>query len=82
MKQAPILLGSQRMRRDKVSSSAYSLDVDDNYCDPEYDLFHPHKLAIADDSIAYQLFGEYIFCAPREDLLEGSFVIHEDRELF
>ena len=48
------------------------MDADEEEWDLEYDLLAPNQVAIADDTIALQQFGEVIFCAPQEDILEGK----------
>ena len=37
------------------------------------DFLHPNKVAIVDDINVYRLFGDRIFCAPQEDILEGIY---------
>ncbi len=47
-------------------------DLDEEDWDYQYDLLAPDKVVIADDQNAYQLFGDTIFSAPQEDLLESE----------
>ena len=75
MKTSPILLGSQRIRKrdDKHRKSQDDIDdLDEDEWESQYDLLKPGLIVIADDSNAYQLFGDSIFCAPQEDILEGK----------
>lgn len=64
MKKAPILLGSVR----KAASSG---DIEDDENDLQYDLKRPDQIVIADDQNALQNFGDSLFTAPQEDILEG-----------
>jgi hypothetical protein len=48
------------------------VDGDEEDWDLEYNLLAPNQIAIADDTITLQKFGEVIFCAPQEDILEGE----------
>ncbi|KAI1790758.1 hypothetical protein LXA43DRAFT_921512 [Ganoderma leucocontextum] len=74
MKRTAILLGSRRVRRaqpaatKKLNEPAGELDEED--WDYQFDLLTPDKVVIADETNAYQLFGDTIFSAPQEDLLE------------
>ncbi|KAH9963431.1 hypothetical protein BGW80DRAFT_1255408 [Lactifluus volemus] len=65
MKESDVLLGSRR----RVKSSQAQNEGEDN-TDIEYKLLQPKEIVIADDKIAYQVFGDRIFCAPQEDLEE------------
>jgi hypothetical protein len=64
-----VLLGSRRVKRAGGKSSS---EGDDDDWDFQDDLLQPSKIAIADDNNAYQRFGDRVFCAPQEDLLEGT----------
>lgn len=68
MKRSNVLLGSRRVKRSGVKSSN---EGDEDDWDLQDDLLQPNKVAIADDTNAYQLFGDRVFCAPQEDILEG-----------
>jgi hypothetical protein len=68
MKRSNVLLGSRRVKR---SGGKASNEGDEDDWDFQDDLLQPNKIAIADDNNAYQYFGDRIFCAPPEDLLEG-----------
>ena len=35
-------------------------------------LLRPSEVVIVDDTNVYQLFGDRIFCAPQDDILEGT----------
>ncbi|KAF9644423.1 hypothetical protein BDM02DRAFT_3272450 [Thelephora ganbajun] len=73
LRKAAILVGSRRVRRQKSEKATDSVDGDEEDWDPEYDLLAPNQIAIVDDMIALQQFGEVIFCAPQEDILEGEY---------
>jgi len=68
MKRSNMLLGSRRVKEGGKTSS----EGDEDDWDFQDDLLQPSKVAIADDTNAYQLFGDRIFCAPQEDILEGT----------
>jgi len=72
LKKAPFLVGSRRTRRQRSEKVTDLVDADEEDWDLEYDLLAPNQVAIADDTIALQQFGEVIFCAPQEDILEGK----------
>ena len=72
LKKAEILVGSRRVRKQKSDEVKNSADGNEDW-DLEYDLLAPDQVAIADDTIALQQFGEAIFCAPQEDILEGEY---------
>ncbi|KAN0125288.1 Protein of unknown function (DUF3684) domain containing protein [Lactarius tabidus] len=67
MKRSNVLLGSRRV---KSSGTKPSIEGDEEDWDFQDDLLQPNKVAIADDTNAYQLFGDRVFCAPQEDILE------------
>jgi len=73
LKKAAVLIGSRRTRRQKSDKATDLVDGDEEDWDLEYDLLAPNQVAIADDTIALQQFGEAIFCAPQEDILEGEY---------
>lgn len=76
MKKSAILLGSQRKRHQAPAKTKHSDnldDLDEDDWDLQYDLRRADQIVIADDTNGYQLFGDQIFCAPQEDLLEGQF---------
>ncbi|KAI9511382.1 hypothetical protein F5148DRAFT_1172037 [Russula earlei] len=70
MKRSNVLLGLRRKKRGGKTSS----EGDEDDWDFEDDLLPPNKVAIADDTNAFQLFGDRIFCAPQEDILEELYV--------
>ena len=70
MKRSNVLLGSRRVKKDGGKASN---EGDEDDWDLKDDLLQPNKVAVADDTNAYQLFGDRIFCAPQEDILEGTF---------
>lgn len=69
MKRSNVLLGSRRVKKDGGKTSN---EGDEDDWDLQDDLLQPSKVAIADDINTYQLFGDRIFCAPQEDILEGT----------
>lgn len=73
LKKAAVLIGSRRVRRQKSDKATDLVDGDEEDWDLEYDLLAPNQIAVADDTIALQQFGEAIFCAPQEDILEGEY---------
>ena len=77
MKRSAILLGSRRVRKNKPAFSKKQSDdstgeLEEEDWDYQFDLLTPDKVVIADETNAYQLFGDTIFSAPQEDLLEGK----------
>lgn len=80
MKRTPFLLGSRRMKRstekaksEKTVPTGDLLDLDDEEeWELQYDLMKAEQIVIADDPNVYQYFGDAVFCAPQEDLLEGK----------
>ncbi|KAJ7675084.1 hypothetical protein B0H17DRAFT_1170632 [Mycena rosella] len=72
MKKAPILLGSLRRGAG---------DVDDEERDLQYDLKRPDQIVIADDNNALQNFGDSLFTAPQEDILEEFYALLGSRRL-
>ncbi|KAJ6607773.1 hypothetical protein B0H10DRAFT_2070382 [Mycena sp. CBHHK59/15] len=73
MKRAPILLGS--FRRDVTGDAEYDEQ------DLRYDLKRPDEIVIADDNNALQNFGDSLFTAPQEDILEGFYAHLGSRRL-
>jgi Protein of unknown function (DUF3684) len=63
-----MLLGSRRVKKDSAKTLGEGKQEDWDFQD---DLLYPNQVAIVDDTNAYRLFGHRIFCAPREDILEG-----------
>lgn len=72
MKVSPILLGFRRQRRSRKESNK-ALDLDEDDWELLYDLRKPLDVVIADDTNAYQMFGESIYAAPQEDLVENFY---------
>lgn len=70
MKVSPILLGFRRQRKSRKESSKV-IDLDEEDWELLHDLRKPLDIVIADDTNAYQMFGESIYTAPQEDLLES-----------
>ncbi|KAG1888113.1 hypothetical protein F4604DRAFT_1715581 [Suillus subluteus] len=72
MKISPILLGFRRQRKSRKESNK-ALDLDEDDWELLYDLRKPLDVVIADDTNAYQMFGESIYTAPQEDLIENFY---------
>ncbi len=77
LKRSAVLLGSRRVRKNKPAPSKkqpddFAGDLEEEDWEYQYDLLTPDKVVIADETHAYQLFGDVIFTAPQEDLLEGN----------
>lgn len=70
LKSLPCLLAFQRQHTIK-DSKGKTVDLDEEDWDLKYDLRKPTEIVIADDTNAYQLFGDAVFTAPQEDSLEG-----------
>lgn len=69
MKRAPILLGLQRKPRKQTSPTD---DWDEEEWDIQYELKRPNEIVVADDTHAYRAFGDSLFTAPQEDIIEGK----------
>ncbi|KAJ7078918.1 hypothetical protein B0H15DRAFT_859732 [Mycena belliarum] len=72
MKKAPILLGYLRQG---------GADLDDDERDVRCDLKRADQIVIADDSNALQNFGDSLFTAPQEDILEDFYALLGSRRL-
>ncbi|TFK25484.1 hypothetical protein FA15DRAFT_703591 [Coprinopsis marcescibilis] len=70
MKRAPIMLAMQRKPRNHSNEK----DLDDDEWDISYDLKHAYEIVVVDDTAAYQVFGDSLFTAPQEDILEGFYL--------
>jgi hypothetical protein len=68
MRKSPIFLG---MKRNPRKLNKTSDDWDEDEWEILYDLKRPSEIVIADDTNAYQAFGDSLFAAPQEDILEG-----------
>ncbi|KAF8497462.1 hypothetical protein F5888DRAFT_1829389 [Russula emetica] len=71
MRCSKILLGSRRVKRGGGNASI-GADKDDWYLQDE--LLRPSEVVIEDDTNAYQLFGDRIFCAPQDDIIEKLYL--------
>ncbi|KAH7929282.1 hypothetical protein BV22DRAFT_1081369, partial [Leucogyrophana mollusca] len=80
LKASPVLLGIRRQRSDK-SGARKSSEWDEDEWELQYDLRKPQDIVIADDTNGYQLFGDSIFAAPQEDLLENFYASLGSRRL-
>lgn len=75
MKRSLMLLGIRRVRKDRGNKKEPSAEeLDEEEWDSQYDLLKPEEIIIADDANSYQIFGDSIFTAPQEDLLEGEVI--------
>lgn len=73
MRTSPILLGIRRRKSSKSSvSTEKEKEPDEDGWEFQHNLLRARDIVIADDTNAYQLFGDSIFTAPQEDLLEGE----------
>lgn len=73
------MLASQRKRHQtsgKGQGQSYPVDLDEDDWDLQYDLRRADQIIIADDTNGYQLFGDQIFTAPQEDLLESELHVY------
>ncbi|KAH9485292.1 hypothetical protein JR316_0002200 [Psilocybe cubensis] len=70
MKRSPILLCQQRQLKRQVKTSD---DWDEDDWDMRYDLKKPSEIIVADDTHAYQSFGESLYTAPQEDIIEAFY---------
>jgi len=73
LKKAAILVGFQRVRKRNADTATDPVDSYEEDWDLKCTLLAPNQVVIADDTIALQQFGEGIFCAPQEDILEGKY---------
>ncbi|KAG2015943.1 hypothetical protein CC2G_009161 [Coprinopsis cinerea AmutBmut pab1-1] len=71
MKRNPILLAMQRKAK---SSKKESKDLEEEEWDISYDLKKGDQIVVVDDTAAYQVFGEDLWTAPQEDILEGFYI--------
>ncbi|KAL0956086.1 hypothetical protein HGRIS_002254 [Hohenbuehelia grisea] len=78
MKRTPILLAVRRKVK-RADGKAHDLDEDD--WEFQYDLKRPEEIAIVDDNNAFQLFGDSLFTAPQEDILEDFYISLGSRRL-
>lgn len=81
LKRSSVLLGSRRVKKPRPAEKSPSeksrptdelADLEEEDWEHEYDLLPASQIVVADDPNAYQLFGNAIFTAPQEDLLEGA----------
>jgi hypothetical protein len=75
MEKSPILLGSQRKLQSSIGQELGTGDLDEDEWDLQYDLRRPDQIVIVDDTNAHQSFGDSLFTAPQEDIIEGSFLL-------
>ena len=77
MKRSAILLGIKRIRKERPVAKKELVDdaLDEEEWDSQYDLLRPDQIVVADDTNAYQIFGDSVFSAPQEDILESRFLM-------
>ncbi|KZT69065.1 hypothetical protein DAEQUDRAFT_751065 [Daedalea quercina L-15889] len=77
LRRSSVLLGSRRVKKpkpaEKVQSPDDLVDLEEDDWEHEYDLLPASQIVVADDPNAYQLFGNSVFTAPQEDLLEAFY---------
>ncbi|EJD01998.1 uncharacterized protein FOMMEDRAFT_109078 [Fomitiporia mediterranea MF3/22] len=75
MKKSAILLGIRRVKKEKSGSKKEAIDdaLDEEEWDSQYDLLKPDQVVVADDTNAFQFFGDSVFSAPQEDILENFY---------
>ena len=56
----------------KKSGNIVSSEGDEDDWDLQDELLQAKQVVIVDDASAYQLFGDRIFSAPQENMLEGT----------
>jgi len=56
----------------KKAGDKASSEGDEDDWDLQDELLQAKEVVIVDDTSAYQLFGDRIFCAPQENMLEGT----------
>ena len=76
MKRTVIFLGSKRIKKGKeltspMANGASSLHLDEEEWDLQYELLRADQIVVADDTNTFQVFGDALFSASQEDLLEG-----------
>lgn len=69
MTQSKILLGYRRVKRGSGNASIAG-DEDDWHLQDE--LLQPSEVVVVDDTDAYKLFGDRIYCAPQFQTIEGT----------
>ncbi|TFK75311.1 hypothetical protein BDN72DRAFT_892280 [Pluteus cervinus] len=81
MKRTPILLGTCRKPLKTQEKKKKIEEYDEEDWDLQYDLRRPDLIVIADDTHAHRAFGDAIFTAPQEDILEGFYAELGSRRL-
>ncbi|EIW74063.1 hypothetical protein CONPUDRAFT_86046 [Coniophora puteana RWD-64-598 SS2] len=74
MKSAPILLGTKRSVRSDKRRKSNEADLEEDDWELLHDLKKASDIVIVDDTQAYQLFGDSVFTAPQDDLLENFYI--------
>ncbi|EDR11411.1 uncharacterized protein LACBIDRAFT_313549 [Laccaria bicolor S238N-H82] len=80
MTHSSVLLGSQRKAK-KIPRENDVDDLDEDEWNVVYDLKKPDQIIISDDTHAYQVFGDSLFIAPQEDILEDFYIQLGSRRL-
>lgn len=81
MRNSAILLGSRR-QPPKAEGKGILQDIDDDDYELQYDLRKPDEVVVADDTYAHQAFGDSLFSAPQEDILEGWYRRNPDTQIY
>jgi hypothetical protein len=71
MRRTSCLLGAQRKLRKTLRTGADVDDFEDEDWEVIYHFKKPHEIVIADDTHSFRIFGDSLFTAPQEDILEG-----------
>ncbi|KAH9934863.1 uncharacterized protein B0H18DRAFT_1114703 [Fomitopsis serialis] len=78
LKRSSVLLGSRRVKKPKPAEKLKTpddlADLEEDDWEHEYDLLPASQIVVADDPNSYQLFGNSVFTAPQEDLLEAFYL--------
>lgn len=72
MRTSPILLGIRRQKPSNTATNS-TQELSEDGWEFQHNLLKARDIVIADDTNAYQLFGDSIFTAPQEDLLENFY---------
>jgi hypothetical protein len=71
MRRTSCLLGAQRKLRKTQRTGADADDLEDENWEIIYHFRKPNEIVIADDTHSLRIFGDTLFTAPQEDILEG-----------
>ncbi|KAF8626827.1 hypothetical protein AX15_004659 [Amanita polypyramis BW_CC] len=74
MRHAACLLGAQRKARKRQRTVAEADDFEDDEWEVVYHFRRPDEIVVADDTQSLRVFGESLFTAPQEDILEDLYL--------